>query len=144
MASVGRLVNSLWQAIKARVFFFRQLLGFVYSGILQNLIWRWWLGYGERPWRVLAVIILVLTGTWLAYWLLGDFVLNVAADPPATGHQRWHDALYYSLISFSALGYGGWAPEPTGWAKWIGAIQPFFGIVSAVALSITITQRLRR
>ena len=112
--------------------------------ILEELIWKRWLGYGERPFYVLAVIGLILLITWLLYWQVGTFVLDSLNDPVKTGHPSYQDALYYSLISFSALGYGSWALEPTGWAKWVGAVQPFFGIISAVALSINLTQRMGR
>lgn len=105
-------------------------------------MWRWWLGYGESPMRVLSVIGLILLITWLLYWHMGTFVLCCRNNPISTGHPSYQDALYYSLISFSALGYGSWAIEPTGWAKWVGAVQPFFGIISAVALSINLTQRM--
>lgn len=106
--------------------------------VLQELLWRWWLGYGERPFRVLSVIGLILVVTWLLYWQVGTFVLDSSAIGPQTGRPTSQDALYYSLVSFSALGYGGWAPQPTGWVKWVGAVQPFFGIISAVALSINL------
>ena len=87
---------------------------------------------------------LFLVGTWLSYWLLGTFVVDPTVDPPKTGHASWNNALYYSLVSFSALGYGDWSPEPTSWVKWVGACQPFVGIISPVALSITLTQRMGR
>ena len=112
--------------------------------ILRGLIWRWWFGYGERPFRVIITVIVLLTVTWLSYWQLGSFVLDAQTSPPSVGRISWDEALYYSLISFSALGYGGWVPEPTGWAQWAGALQPFVGIVSVIALSISLTQRPTR
>jgi len=115
-----------------------------YNLVMQELVWRWWLGYGERPFRVLSVVALILVLTWLLYWQVGTFVLDSPEGIPRTGHATWEDALYYSLVSFSALGYGNWAPQPTGWAQWVGAVQPFFGIISAVALSINLTQRISR
>lgn len=112
--------------------------------VFEVLILGWWLGYGERPLRVLTVVGLILVVTWLLYWFAGTFVLDAPRYSYITGRPSYQEALYYSLISFSALGYGSWALEPTGWARWVGAVQPFFGIVSAVALSISITQRMGR
>lgn len=105
---------------------------------------KWWLGYGERPFQVLAVLAGVVGVTTVLYWPFGTFVLNPDMSPPTIGHPPWSHALYFSLASVSALGYGSWMPEPLGWARWLGAVEPFFGIISAVALSITLTQRIAR
>ena len=140
-----RLISLLWDVTKSTGgFLLRTAWGWFRQLILEELVWKWWLGYGERPLRVLTVIGLILVATWLLYWLAGTFVLDAPRHSYITGCPSYQDALYYSLISFSALGYGSWAIEPTGWAKWVGAVQPFFGIISAVALSINLTQRMGR
>jgi hypothetical protein len=59
---------------------------FIYLLVLQELVWRWWLGYGERPFRVLFDIAVVLVSTWLLYWQFGDFVLEPEARPPIIGN----------------------------------------------------------
>ena len=141
----SRLVVLPWRAgISSLIFLSRFVDWFLKGLILEQIVWRWWLGYGERPFRVLSVVALILVLTWLLYWQVGTFVLDSPEGIPRTGHATWEDALYYSLVSFSALGYGNWAPQPTGWAQWVGAVQPFFGIISAVALSINLTQRISR
>ena len=117
---------------------------FIYLLVLQELVWRWWLGYGERPFRVLAFVAVILVSTWVLYWQFGNFVLNPGTTPPIIGQPTWQDALYYSLVSFFALGYGSWVPQPVGWVRWVGAVQPFTGIVSTVALPIALTQRITR
>ena len=117
---------------------------FPFSYISRKVFWEWWFGYGEQPFRVFIVVLVVLISTWLAYWQFGNFVLDDGIKAPAVGQPTWRDALYYSLASFSALGYGSWVLQPTGWAKWLGAVQPFVGIISAVALSISIARRITR
>ena len=72
------------------------------------------------------------------------FVIDSGPESTCIGRLPWDNALYFSLVSFSALGYGSWAPEPVGWAKWVGAAQPIVGITSVVALSISLTQRVNR
>ena len=109
-----------------------------------QVIFRFGLGYGERPGRVLLLLTAILVVPWLTYWQGGAFVLDVRCPSVQTGHPSWSDALYYSLVSLSALGYGSWAPQPVGWARWVGAVQPILGIIGAVALSISIAQRIRR
>ena len=85
-----------------------------------------------------------MVGVWLSYWRLGTFVIDSAPEITCIGRLSWDNALYFSLVSFSALGYGSWIPEPVGWAKWVGAAQPIIGITSFVALSISLTQRVSR
>lgn len=109
-----------------------------------QLVWRWWLGYGERPERVILTVVVFLVGTWLGYWQLGMFVIDAGPGITCVGRLPWDSALYFSLVSFSALGYGSWIPEPVGWAKWVGSAQPIIGITSFVALSISLTQRISR
>lgn len=118
--------------------------GGLYFLFVQRLVVRLWLGHGERPGRVLLVAILVLVVTWLLYWQVGTFVLDPQAAPPIVGRPSLHNALYYSLASFASLGYGGWVATPLGWARWVGAMQSFVGIFSAVFVSVTVGQRITR
>ena len=106
--------------------------------------WKLLLAYGEDPGRVLVIIAAIFVATWLLYWQFGYFVLESDGDNLPTGRPALTTALYYNLVSFTALGYGSWAPEPTGWAKWVGAVQPFIGIFSAVILSIWAARLFRR
>lgn len=140
----SRFRRVLSKAINAILgYIFWRPLDLIHNWILTGLILRFWFGYGERPGRVIISVVVILLATWICYWQLGNFVLDQHSSSPSIGRPTWDAALYYSLISFSALGYGSWVPEPTGWAQWVGAVQPFVGVVSAVALSITLTQRLR-
>ena len=102
----------------------------------------WYLGHGERPLGVLIAAAIILLTTSLLYWQIGTFILTPAER--TTGHPALQNALYYSLISFSSLGYGGWASEPVGWARWAGAGESFLGIFSAVFFSITFSLRITR
>jgi len=80
--------------------------------------------------------------TWLLYWQVGTFVLD--PERLTVGHPSWRNALYYSLASFASLGYGGWVATPLGWARWVGAMESFLGIFSAVFFSVTLGQRITR
>ena len=93
---------------------------------------------------MIFIVAVFLVGTWLSYWKLGTFVNECGTRSTSIGQLTWDSALYFSLVSFSALGYGSWVPEPVGWAKWVGAVQPIVGITSVVALSVSVTQRISR
>ena len=143
--AVGRLFVLFGHiGVSSARFLFKSIPVFLYNLVMHELLWKWWLGYGERPLRVLAAVAVILVATWLLYWQIGAFVLDSETIPQTIGRSTWHNALYYSLASFSALGYGSWVSEPVGWVKWAGAVQPLFGITSAVALSIALTQRISR
>ena len=104
-------------------------------------VWRFGLGFGEYPYRVLWFIPVFFLATWAAYWQLGTFeVAATDASAAVRGRASWDEALYYCFASFTALGYGGWSPVPVGWAKWAGAIQPFFGVFFALILSISVAR----
>jgi hypothetical protein len=90
-------------------------------------------GYGERPWRIVSWAAAVVLGLALVYLLPG--VLS----------GGFPEALYYSAVSFTALGYGHWAPEPQGWAgKFLGAGESFIGVFMMALFLVTFTRKMTR
>ena len=100
--------------------------------IRQTLYWLVY-GYGEMPWRVFAWAGVVIFGLATAYHLWGSF----------SSSSFW-DTLYYSAASFTALGYGRWAPQPTGWAKGMGAAEAFIGVFMMALLLVTFVRKMTR
>jgi len=139
--SVLRLNLFLWSVSVSSIV---SLIHALYLFFVQWLVVKFWLGHGERPGRVLLVALVIIVGTTVAYWLAGTFVVDAATSPSATGHPEFSDAIYYSLVSFVALGYGSWALQPLGWAQWAGAAESVLGIFSVVFFSITFAQRITR
>ncbi len=90
-------------------------------------------GYGEKWWNILLWMIAVIFGFAAAYYFRGSF-----------GSSSFLDTLYYSAASFTALGYGNWAPEPTGWAKYVGAIEAFMGVSMMALLLVTFVRKWAR
>jgi uncharacterized protein YjbI with pentapeptide repeats len=90
-------------------------------------------GYGEKPSRVVlaaAVIIFGLAGLYAAF---GSF-----------SSGAFLNCLYYSAVSFTALGYGSWAPQPTGWVKGLGAVEAFVGVFMMALFLVTFTRKMTR
>ena len=143
---IGQLVCRIFLVLWRIIGRFFNLLGHgtvqIPGFIWRKLFWEWWLGYGERPIRVLIVALFILGTTWVLYWRIGTFVLD--SGEATTGQPTWQNALYYSLASFTALGYGSWVPQPVGWAQWVGTAESFLGIFSVVFFSITLTLRITR
>ncbi len=100
-------------------------------------LWSWAMrllcGYGEKPlwlggWAILVIFGLAGFYTWLGSFSSGAF---------------W-SCLYYSAASFTALGYGNWAPQPTGWAKGMGAAEAVIGVFMMALFLVTFTRKMVR
>ncbi|RJO60665.1 MAG: hypothetical protein C4542_08550 [Dehalococcoidia bacterium] len=90
-------------------------------------------GYGEKPERVVVSAVVLILGLAIAFHLWGSF------DTSSFG-----DKLYYSAVSFTAVGYGNWAPEPTGWAKGMGVAEAFLGVFMMALFLVTFTKKMTR
>ena len=88
-------------------------------------------GYGEDWKRVLYWMGLVVFGSAAAYYLSGE--LNLLYS------------LYFSVVSFTALGYGKWVDiTPQGWAQALGAFQSFTGVFMMALLLVTFVRKWTR
>lgn len=94
---------------------------------------RVFFGYGERWRNILFWIAVVIFGLAAAYYFWGSF----------SSSSFW-DTLYYSATSFTALGYGKWAPQPTGWAKGMGAAEAIIGVFMMALLLVTFVRKWTR
>jgi len=94
----------------------------------------WVFGHGEGWKRLLfGWIVGVIFALAAAYYFWGSF----------SSSSFW-DTLYYSATSFSALGYGNWAPQPTGWAKGMGAAEAIIGVFMMALLLVTFVRKWTR
>ncbi len=88
-------------------------------------------GYGEDWRRVLSWMALVVLGSAITYYLGGGL------DAPYS--------LYFSVISFTALGYGKWVDiTPQGWVQALGAVQSFTGVFLMALLLVTFFRKWTR
>lgn len=72
-----------------------------FFGVVSRFIW----GYGERPFRVFFAGGMVVMLCATIYWLTGS-----VAGPGLTTSISFLDALYFSGVTFSTLGYGDFVP----------------------------------
>jgi hypothetical protein len=87
-------------------------------------------GYGER-WRNILI--------WMA-----AFLILFAAAYYFGGKLGPLDSLYFSAVSFTALGYGRWALKPIGWVKGLGALEAFVGVFMMALLLVTFFRKWTR
>jgi len=97
-------------------------------------------GYGESVPRVVRFGALVLFGLALLYF----FLHGVA--PYNLSVQAFLNSLYYSAVSFTALGYGPWftAASVRSWVQGTGAAEAFIGVFTIALFLITFTRKMRR
>ena len=94
---------------------------------------RFLYGYGERPQRVIGWAAAVVFGLALVHWAFG------------TVSGGFLDALYYSAVSFTALGYGASDSDPQGWAgRFLGAGESFLGVFMMALFLVTFTRKMTR
>jgi hypothetical protein len=77
-------------------------------------------GYGTQPWRLLAVVLIIIL---LFGFLYLPFKISVAqrVDRGDRG-GRWGESLLFSLHTFMRVGYGGWHPKET--RRYITLVYP--------------------
>jgi hypothetical protein len=100
-------------------------------------LWMWTIrllcGYGERPELAVANAAIIILGLAAAYHFLGQF-----------DTETFPNSLYYSVVSFTAVGYGSWAPKPEGWAKAMGAAEAVIGVFMMALFLVTFTRKMTR
>ena len=102
-------------------------------------LWKWVLrvlcGYGEKPERVIISAASVVLGLALIYFL-GGSVWQWGA---------FWSSLYFSAVSFTALGYGSWAyTPPENWVQGVGAFESFLGVFMMALFLITFVRKMTR
>lgn len=95
-------------------------------------------GYGYRWKRVVVSSAIALATFWLLYWLTG-LGTPVGGPPPVL------NALYFSAVSFTAVGYGGWVGDAAlGWPKYLGALEAIIGVFLMALFLVTFTRQYLR
>ncbi|WED21330.1 ion channel [Vibrio sp. JC009] len=102
-------------------------------------------GYGESPLRVVIFSIILIFCCALAYFILG----TTASSPliPGLGGiagvlLELLNALYFSVVTFTTLGYGDIAP--TGIARFIAAFEAFLGSFTMALFVVVFVKKMTR
>lgn len=102
------------------------------GNILSDLFW----GYGERPFRTIgfAAIVIFVSAIFYSYGYLyeGDALVKI----------DFFDSLYFSVITFTTVGYGHFAPS--GWLKAISMLESLAGILITPLFLVALTRRFLR
>ena len=112
----------------------------------RTMVWWLWLvvheltfGYGERPMRVVLAAASVVLGFALLYFLY-PFSEVVAAGRSEFLARLWQ-SFYFSLVSFTTLGYGEWIRHPDNWLRYLGGLESFIGLFLTATFLVTFTRK---
>ena len=134
-AKASRGLNwwKLWLLLKPENW--NGLLHFLFLVSFESLF-----GYGERPFR----ICFAAGGVILAFAVFYFFCPDPTGLWSENVLSRLWGCFYFSLVSFTTLGYGGWVDHPSPWARGIGGIESFIGLFITAMFLVTFTRKWSR
>ncbi len=91
-------------------------------------------GYGERPLRAVVWAASAIFGLAIIY-----FLISATWELGAFGNS-----VYFSALSFAALGYGPWLEVDNAWVQGIGAFESFLGIFTVALFLVTFVRKMTR
>ena len=98
-------------------------------------------GYGTQPVRFAVSVLALVMACALAYWLLGpQLIYSAGGDPTLDLFQ----AVYFSVCTFTTLGYGDWAPSPGSVVQWLATAEAFAGFVLGALFVVVVARKLVR
>jgi tetratricopeptide (TPR) repeat protein len=100
---------------------------------LNRVVW----GYGERPFRALAIGAGVIAASAVLYYFS-----RLLAGPNMTGNISFGDSLYFSIITYTTVGFGDFLP--TGWIRAVAALEALAGILVTPLFLISLARRYLR
>ncbi|NJD98265.1 hypothetical protein E3E26_00385 [Thermococcus sp. LS1] len=133
---------------------FEAILFLIYAYIstaIETVLADWISLYGTSWGRIILSSFWVITANAILYWTLSHFsYVEVYGIPIGTiytngisqGVPGFLNALYYSLVTFTTLGYGDM--HPTGWLKALSAIEALTGAVFMALIVAVIARKWMR
>lgn len=97
-------------------------------------------GYGERPSHALAASIGVILLFTALYLLLGG--ISPGADEHPTYSPTCAQCLYFSIVTFTTLGYGDFAPKPN--FRLLAGIEALVGAALIAVFIVGLTRKYMR
>jgi hypothetical protein len=101
-------------------------------------LWSWIMrilcGYGERPWQVFISAAAIIIGAAAIYFLVGSL----------WSWGAFWGSLYFSVVSFTALGYGSWVNATNDAIRGLGAAESFLGVFMMALFLVTFTRKMTR
>lgn len=104
-------------------------------------------GYGERPLNVIVFSIILIFVCAIAYFLLGttsggEVVGFSTSQDWSTNIGHFLNSLYYSVVTFTTLGYGD--ITPVGASRFVAAVEAFTGSFTLALFVVVFVKKMTR
>ncbi|MBI5416629.1 potassium channel family protein [Candidatus Poribacteria bacterium] len=113
-----------------------------YGKYLLSLSISYLYGYGEKPlYTIRSSFSLTLIFAFI-YWCSGKIIPNMDSSFYTLPYKlTFSDSFYFSVITFTTVGYGDWYPDPTHWIRYVVMLEAFVGIFMVGLFVFSITRR---
>ncbi|BBM86038.1 ion channel [Candidatus Uabimicrobium amorphum] len=98
-------------------------------------------GYGTRPFRITVTSIFIALGFAALY---GYFPHEFGYNGAQQGVFDWSNATYFSIATFTTMGFGDWAPNPDSIFRYVVTIEAFVGIFTMALFVGAFTRKVIR
>ena len=127
------------------------------KGVGYNFL-RLYCGYGEKPLRVIGCSLIIIVLCALLFMVFGihdsqgsvliklnmyDLFHNFGIETVAEKLKHFWSCFYYSVITFTTVGYGDIRPT-TGLARLLAMVEGFFGAFSIALFVLTFGRKMMR
>ncbi len=141
--SIGRYEDQSWAFLKEKEMERKNFLkNKKYNNYLVNIFTYYLYGYGEKPLFTIRSSIIIIFIFAAIYWFSGSIIPNINNAAYAIPYKlNFSDSLYFSVVTFTTLGFGDWYPDPSHWVRYIVMLEAFLGVFMIGLFVFSITRR---
>ncbi|HET6441580.1 MAG TPA: pentapeptide repeat-containing protein [Phycisphaerae bacterium] len=127
-----------WQARAASKHGERSARYRIGAGSRRALVWM-----SEGPSRVLGIGLVVVLAFWGLYCSCDAVCPAGVPEEEALAYKtKTHEALYFSVVTFTTLGYGDLRPKPIWYWRYVAAFEAAGGAVVIASFVVVLARRL--
>jgi hypothetical protein len=105
------------------------------------LFFRWFLGYGERPWRVALNGLLIILVSGVVFASVPSQLVHADCSSRV---MSLGEGIYFSVVTFVTLGFGDWHPRAGSFVAYIAMAEALIGAFLLAAFLVSLMRRYGR